>query len=249
MSQIAMLANSSDKADDELKAFKSALVSADVSWRGRLLLLTLNFIPLSHAGSTVLLLLWPGAPLSERIGIALAFLYLVPPLIGRLIMSLTAFPAGRIAVGSKRFFAWWTLFQLQIVFGRLPAIEEVLRLVPGLYSQWLRLWGARIGRLTYWSPGTLITDRSFLYIGDDVIFGAGVRLNPHVLVKNSGGRTELLLARVKIGDRVMVGGYSLLTAGTEITSGEATRAFLVSPPFSVWRNGKRVRTQYSTDHE
>jgi acetyltransferase-like isoleucine patch superfamily enzyme len=134
-----------------------------------------------------------------------------------------------------------------VVFCRIPALEEVLRLVPGLYSQWLRLWGARIGRFTYWSAGTLITDRSFLSIGDYVVLGAGVRLNSHVLAPDSDGTVELLLASIKIGDRVMVGGYSLLTAGTEIASGENTRAFLISPPFSSWKAGKRVREERARD--
>jgi acetyltransferase-like isoleucine patch superfamily enzyme len=111
------------------------------------------------------------------------------------------------------------------------------------------LWGAQIGRFTYWSAGTLITDRSFLSIGNDVVFGAGVRLNPHVLSKSAEGDLELLLKRVKIGDGAMVGGYSLLTAGTEITSHEITRAFLISPPFSVWKDGKRIRTQTPTESE
>ena len=30
--------------------------------------------------------------------------------------------------------------------------------MPTLYSNWLRLWGAKIGRLAYWSAGTLIAD-------------------------------------------------------------------------------------------
>jgi len=108
-------------------------------------------------------------------------------------------------------------------------------MVPGVYSLWLRLWGSRVGKLTYWAPGTVILDRGFLDIGDNVVFGAGVRLNPHVM------ENDLRLARVKIGDGAMIGGYSLLTAGTEIAAGEATRAFLISPPFSKWENGKRTR--------
>src|SRR5262249_3948959 len=151
-------------------------------------------------------------------------------------------PQGRIALGTKPFFVWWLVFQLQIVFGRFPALEEMLRLIPGLYSQWLRLWGAHIGRFTYWAPGLAITDRSFLSIGHEVVFGAAVRLNPHVLAQSSEGALELLLARVRIGDRAVVGGYSLLTAGTEIPPDEITRALLLSPPFSVWKDGKRVRS-------
>jgi hypothetical protein len=49
------------------------------------------------------------------------------------------------------------------------------------------------------------------------------------------------LAQLEIGDRCHIGGYSLLTAGTKIESDQTTKAFLLSPPFSLWRNGKRVR--------
>jgi acetyltransferase-like isoleucine patch superfamily enzyme len=238
-----MLANSLNKTVEELKALKTAAASADVPWSGRLLMLVLNFIPMIHAVSVVLAIALPYANLPLRAGICLTILYLLPPLLTRLVLSIFVVPEGRINVGERPFFAWWTSFQFQVIFCRLPALEEILRLIPGLYSQWLRLWGAHIGRFTYWSAGTLITDRSFISIGDDVVFGAGVRLNPHVLDKNKDGEKVLLLATIKIGDRVMVGGYSLLTAGTKVCSDEVTRAFLVSPPFSVWKEGKRTRKQ------
>ena len=236
-----MPANSSDNPAAELKAAKAALNSTTVRWSGRLLLLALNFLPLLHVVLTLSLLLMPYANWPKRVGIALAMLYLSPPLGARLILFFVTIPQGRIAVGSKAFFGWWAVFQIQIVFCRVPALEEILRLIPGVYSLWLRLWGAHVGRLTYWSPGILITDRSFLFVGDDVVFGAGVRLNAHVLAKNKNGEMELLLATLKIGDRVIVGGYSLLTAGTEISPDEATRSFLISPPFSLWKDGKRVK--------
>jgi len=212
-------------------------------------MLGLNFIPLFHVAIIGVPLLVPYAGLPLRIGVAFALLYLAPPVVARLVLGAAGSPQGRILVGSKDFFVWWLVFQLQMVFCRLTALEEVLRFIPGLYSQWLRLWGSRIGRFTYWSPGTLITDRSFLSIGDDVVFGAGVRLNPHVLAKGRNGELELLLATVRLGDRVQVGGYSLLTAGTEIQDGEITRAFLISPPFSKWKDGKRVRGEGADDSE
>jgi hypothetical protein len=236
-----MLANSSDNPAAEVKAVKAAVNPTAARWSGRLLLLALNFLPLAQVVLTTGLLFMPYAPWPMRVGIALAVLYLSPPLVCRLILFFVRIPQGRIAVGSKAFFGWWASFQLQIIFCRLTALEEIVRLVPGLYSLWLRLWGARVGRLAYWSPGTLITDRSFLSIGNDVVFGAGVRLNAHVLAKNRDGRMELLLATLKIGDRAVVGGYSLLTAGTEISSDEVTRACLLSPPFSFWQGGKRVK--------
>jgi hypothetical protein len=136
---------------------------------------------------------------------------------------------------------WWALFCLQTLYCRFPILEELLRSVPGLYSQWLRLWGARIGRFTYWAAGTAILDRPFLDIGDDVIFGAGVRLNPHVIEQNESGQHELVLATVKIGDGAMIGGYSLLTSGTEIGAGESPHAFLLCPPYTQWKNGRRIK--------
>jgi acetyltransferase-like isoleucine patch superfamily enzyme len=137
------------------------------------------------------------------------------------------------------FVAWWACFQCQVLFLRFPVLEEIMRLLPGVYSLWLRLWGSKIGKLTYWAPGTVILDRGFLDIGDDVVFGAGVRLNPHVMEKTP--QAVLLLAPIQIGSGALVGGYSLLTAGTVIAENENTRAFLISPPFSVWKHGARIR--------
>jgi hypothetical protein len=242
-----MLANSSDNLSAELKAVKATVNATDIRWHGRLLLLALNFLPLIHVLVLATLLLMTYANWPIRVGIALAVLYLLPPTLARVILFFVTISEGSIAVGSRLFFCWWALFQLQIIFCRLPALEEILRLTPGAYSFWLRLWGAHIGRLTYWSPGIAITDRSFLRIGDDVVFGAGVRLNAHVLAKDKNGQMELILATLKIGNRVVVGGYSLLTAGTEISADEATRACQLSPPFSLWKDGKRVRK--STEFE
>jgi len=85
---------------------------------------------------------------------------------------------------------------------------------------------SRIGKPTYWSPRNSILDRGFLDFGDNVVFGAGVKLNPHVIENG-----KLLLAPITIGGRAAIGGYSLLTAGTVISPGEECRAFLNFPPF------------------
>jgi len=196
----------------------------------RLAMLLLNLVPLLHAAATIACILSPYPWLAP------AVLYLAPLIPGRILRETLRSSPPEIAIGSSAFLRWWACFQCQALFLRFPALEELLRLVPGIYSLWLRLWGSRIGALTYWAPGTIILDRGFLEIGDKVVFGAGVRINPHVMENNS-----LLLAPVKIGDDAMIGGYSLLTAGTEIAAGEATRAFLISPPFSKWKNGKRSR--------
>ncbi len=170
-----------------------------------------------------------------------AFVYLLPPLVCRLAIFL--FPIGRqvIPLGSRDFFVWWFTLNLQMLFCRFPFLEEALRLVPSCYSFWLRLWGAKIGKLTYWAAGVRILDRHFLEIGDHVTFGAGVRINPHVILPDAQGQMVLVLAPVKIGDRVSVGGYSLLVAGTEIASDQCTRSFLILPPLSRLEDGRRIK--------
>ncbi len=196
-------------------------------------MLLLNLVPLLHAAGTLACFLTPWPWLAPVV------LYIVPLVPGRLLRaSLRAAPA-EIPIGSHDFLRWWASFQCQVLFLRFPVFEEILRLIPGLYSLWLRGWGSRIGKLTYWAPHTIILDRGFLEIGDHVVFGAGVRLNPHVMEREP--EPVLRLAPVSIGDGAMIGGYSLLTAGTEIAPGEATRAFLISPPFSRWKNGRRTR--------
>jgi acetyltransferase-like isoleucine patch superfamily enzyme len=213
---------------------RDAALTNEIDWPGRLLMLVLNFVPLAHVAAIA-----AAAAFGHWLG-ALAILYLAPPLLARLMLMARRIRETHIPIGSRDFFQWWALFQLQVIFCRFPALEELLRLLPGVYSFWLRLWGARIGRLTYWSPGTQISDRSFLEIGDDVVFGAGVRLVPHLIHKSDDAKLELALDKIQIGDRAIIGGYSILAAGTVIGPDESTRAALLSPPFTVWKNGKRA---------
>ncbi len=200
-------------------------------------MLALNFLPLLHAAAVVTV--WLLLP-DWKFTAALALLYLGPPLTARLVLLLRPVKDGTHAAGSPEFLTWWATAQCQMIFCRLPLLEEVLRLVPGFYSMWLRLWGAQIGRLTFWAPGLRILDRSFLRVGDHVVFGAGVRLNAHVIAQEDG-RTVLHLAAIKIGDRCHIGGYALLTAGTEVEAGEVLKAFTLCPPFTRWTASRRVR--------
>ncbi|MGH7845675.1 MAG: acyltransferase [Candidatus Binatia bacterium] len=224
------------------ETIKANLSATGLTARQKLLLLALNLIPLLQIITLALLLFWPSSWLWRAL-IGVAALYLLPPALATIVRKAWLIPEGRIAVGSTAFFAWWALLQLQMIFCRFSSLEEALRLVPGLYSLWLRLWGARIGRLTFWSPGTVIMDRSYLQVGNDVVFGADVRINPHMIVKNSQGAFELLLATVRIGDGARVGGYALLAPGAEIAADEVTDALLVLPPFSTFKNGKRSRVK------
>jgi hypothetical protein len=61
------------------------------------------------------------------------------------------------------------------------------------------------------------------------------------MVKDANAEPELILADIEIGDRVQIGGYSLLTAGTVVAADEIIGAFQISPPFTQWQNGHREK--------
>jgi acetyltransferase-like isoleucine patch superfamily enzyme len=176
-----------------------------------------------------------------RAGVAVTLLYLGPPLLARGLFAVWGKPEGNIRLGSTNYFVWWATLQLQMIFSRVPQSEEILRLVPGLYSSWLRLWGSEIGALAYWAPGFSISDRSYLRLGDHVVFGASVYVSPHVLNRTSDQRWELVIGTVIIGHRSLVGARSVLAAGAVLSPDESTRAFFIAPPFSRWQGGVRVR--------
>jgi acetyltransferase-like isoleucine patch superfamily enzyme len=207
----------------------------------QLAILLINAISLLHLLILFCLIFFGYAPFIHRLLYGMVFLYLWPPCAASVVRMLFPIREKRLTVYSKEYFVWWTLFNLQVLFIRMPFFEEFLRIIPGLYSIWLRLWGAKIGRLVYWAPGTTVLDRSFLDIGDHVILGAGVRINPHVQVLNEAGENELLLASITIGGNSVIGGYSLLTSGTVVAPGENLRAFTLSAPFSHWQNGGRLK--------
>lgn len=227
-------------ASEASKARKT-LAAHDLSVKQRLLVMVLNYVPLFHATVTLWIGLWPWAGRGWRVAAALAVIYLLPALTARIIVKGFPIHSTVLSLGSADFFKWWALLNIQMIFCRLPILEEAMRIIPAVYSAWLRLWGSRIGRLVFWSPGTQILDRSFLDVGDDVLFGVGVQLIPHVMVRNDKGENEVLLAPVKVGDRAVVGGYSLLGPGSEIMADEATSARLLLHPFSKWRGGRRIR--------
>ena len=63
-----------------------------------------------------------------------------------------------------------------MVFNRLPWLEEILRLMPGLYALWLFLWGGRVSPLVYWAPGSLVIDRPLVIVERGAVIGAGAGL-------------------------------------------------------------------------
>jgi hypothetical protein len=224
---------------------RAVLHAATFSPAQKLLLLGLNLWPAVHLLGAVLGLLWLPWPMAGRTLAVVAWLLLLPPLLCRLAAP-GRLPAGTFAVPSGAFFRWWMTWQLQMLFNRLPWIDETLRFVPGLYSLWLRLWGARIGRLTLWSPGVRIHDRPLIQIGHDVVIGIDARLLGHYGGLDETGRTVLTLGPVTIGDRTTIGGSALLAPGVVLDADQSTEALFLGAPFTRWQAGQRVPHPQST---
>jgi hypothetical protein len=214
----------------------------DVPAHARAAMVALGFIPALHAIASLLPLALVAAGRSRPAAAWLspAILFLLPPLAVRAATWWRPLASGRLEPGSRGFLHWWFTAQWQVVFTRLPMLEEAIRMIPGLYSLWLRLWGARVGALVYWSPGVVILDRPLVRIGKRVIFGIGVRLNPHVLAPDGPRRMALYLSPIAIGDDALVGGYSLLLPGCEVADGEVTPPFRTMHAFSRFENGRRL---------
>lgn len=199
----------------------------------------LTFWPLCHlllvAGIGCFL---PAAP-SVRTAAALAALYGLPPLLCRLLFLAFGKPVGTFPIDSRESQVWFVSCQLQILFVRFPFLEEALMMIPRAYSLWLRLWGARIGKVVSWAPQVKIMDRSYLEIGDFAVIGFGARFTSHFVNVGPSGAIELLLATPVVGARALMGGESGLAPGAQIAPGEMLPGTLNLAPNSIWKDGRR----------
>jgi len=215
----------------------------DVPASFRLGMVILGFIPLLHllATLTPLALALIGRASLRSAWLAPVVLFLIPPVAVRLATLWTPLATGMVQPSSAAFLHWWFTAQWQVVFARLPALEELMRMVPGAYSVWLRLWGARVGGLVYWSPGVVILDRSLVRIGSRVIIGTGAHLNPHAIAPAGRGEMKLYLAPITIDDDALIGASSHLLPGCEVAAGEVTPPFRTIHAFSRFTGGRRRR--------
>lgn len=145
-------------------------------------------------------------------------LYLLPLLTYRLHQWVFAIEEGVSYLMGKRYSPWWGAHQIQAIYVTLPILERILRVIPGMFSLWLRLWGSQVGRNVYWTPEIDIADRGLLEIGNNVVFGHRVGLFPHV-IKPRNKDLMLYVKRIKIGNDVFMGAWSHLGPGVMIEDG------------------------------
>jgi hypothetical protein len=163
--------------------------------------------------------LWFGLRPSPVQPVILAvILYIVPPLTFRLHRVFFPIKKSLSNLSDRKYSPWWGAHQIQVIYTAIPQLEAALRLVPGLYSAWLRLWGSRIGRRVYWTPNVEITDRHSLDIGDHVVCGHKCKFLGHA-IKPTGQKMTLYTRSIKVGNDVFIGAGSRIGPGAVIADG------------------------------
>jgi acetyltransferase-like isoleucine patch superfamily enzyme len=145
-------------------------------------------------------------------------IYGLPVLVYRLHQLAYPVQEGISYLKGKEYSPWWGSHQIQAIYIAIPVLEAILRLIPGVFSCWLRLWGAKVGRDVYWTPGLEIADRGLLEIGDRVVIGHRVGMYSHV-IKPRKQDLMLYVKKIKIGNDVFVGAGSHLAPGVVIADG------------------------------
>ena len=200
-----------------------------------------NLIPL--VSILALLALWSSLDLSvlNLLGLLFFWIYLLPPLLYRCWVLVRGKKQGRFEINSAEYLTWWVGVQFQVLFSRFLFLEEILKLIPMLYSSWLRLWGAKIGHAVYWSPQVLILDRAFINVGNFVVVGVGSKFTSHLVSKNQDGHLELLLESSRIGDHCILGGYCGVGPGSFVEEKQMLPShFLLAPGYGWSQSGRQA---------
>ncbi|MBC7661410.1 MAG: acyl transferase [Chitinophagaceae bacterium] len=143
-------------------------------------------------------------------------IWLFPLMCWRLHQKIWPLKTGLSRIARKAYSPWWGSFQMQQLFLILPGLERILHVVPGLFSLWLRGWGAKVGKNVFWTPHTLILDRPLMNLGDNIVVGHRCSFSSHVISLNKTGELVLFVRPIVIGSGVFIGAGSDFGPGTEV---------------------------------
>ncbi len=165
-------------------------------------------------------------------------IYIFPLIIFRILNFFTPIKEGVSDILNDRFSPWWAGHQIQMLFISIPSLEAILRIIPGLFSLWLRCWGSKVGKRVYWTPGSVHYDRNLLRIGNGVIFGERSTTVCHVITPKDG-KGLLRIKFVEIEDYAFIGAGCVLSPGVIVESGVMIKAGTdVYPMRRVTKNGE-----------
>ena len=128
---------------------------------------------------------------------------------------------------------WYGTHMIQLVFIGFPSCERFLRLFPGVFSIWLRLWGSKVGKGVYYTPHLELADRGLLEIGHGCVFGYNVKIAGHYISPSKEKGLKLYVRKVVIEDGGFVGAASRLAPGVRVKAGALVKATVDVYPDTV----------------
>jgi hypothetical protein len=156
-------------------------------------------------------------------------LYLAPIMVQRIMFRWAPLQHGIGCIDGRQFCSWLAAHHIQAFYDALPFLESLLRVFPGFYSLWLRMWGSHIGYGVEWPVRMDVLDRGLMDIGNRVVFSREVELAAHVRQKMDGQGSRVLVRPVRIGS------YAFIGAAAHIGPGAVVPANANVPPSAVVR--------------
>lgn len=173
-------------------------------------------------------------------------LYFAAPITLRLMQIWSRITHGVSNIDGRHFSPWLAAHHIQVFYDALPYLEALLRVIPGFYSMWLRLWGSRVGYGVEWAVNVSIQDRSLMDIGNRVVFSRQVELSAHVRRKTEGG-TRVLVRPVRIGSHVFLGAGARIGPGALIPANANVPALTVVNVNETFGEGEHHPAPEETD--
>jgi hypothetical protein len=185
----------------------------------------ISLFPLAHGvGVLVGVGLCFRSPGACSVGLALGLIYVLPLLLFRLHRLVAPLREGISDLSDGTYSSWYGGHQLQLPFITFPVYERALRLVPGLFSFWLRLWGSKIGRGIYWTPHLAIADRDLLEIGSGVVMGHQIGLSSHIISPAQDKKVILFVRKIQILKGAFVGAGVVMGPGVMVSESVVVKA-------------------------
>jgi hypothetical protein len=153
--------------------------------------------------------------------------YLFPPMLLRIVLRWAPLKHGISPIDGRKFSPWLAAHHIQAFYDALPYLESLLRVIPGFYSMWLRMWGSSIGYGVEWPVRIDVLDRNLMEIGNRVVFSHEAELVAHVRQKTEGGGSRVLVRPVRIGSYAFIGAGARIGPGAHVPSNANVPAMTV----------------------
>jgi acetyltransferase-like isoleucine patch superfamily enzyme len=143
-------------------------------------------------------------------------IYVLPPMVQRVMFRWAPLKQGIACIDGRSFCPWLAAHHIQAFYDALPYLEALLRVIPGFYSMWLRMWGSRVGYGVTWPVRMDVIDRHLMDIGNRVTFDREVELVAHVRQKTEGAGSRVLVRAVRVGSHAFLGARVRVGPGATI---------------------------------